>query len=342
MSSTCVLFKDGTSKCTGYNSFAFGDPDEPKTNVLVDTGFPVATQIESGANHFCALLKTGKVLCSGVNGSGQLGDGTGEDSIHPVEVKGLSDVVEIAIGGNTTCARHAAGNVSCWGDNSYGQVGDGSSANALSPKPVKSLANVKQVRLGSGHACAILSDQSVKCWGANWYGNVGDGTLKNQLSPVAVHGLSGVAELALGYTYSCARFADGSVKCWGDRTMGIVGDGGAMAGNQLTPGPAVSGLSQAKALAAGNYGHVCALLADQSVKCWGYGFQGRLGNGTDDNRNLPTAVANVGGAVQIVAGNDHSCAMLSERSVKCWGQNSNGQFGNGTYVDAPTAADMRL
>jgi len=36
--------------------------------------------------------------------------------------------------------------------------------------------------------------------------------------------------------------------------------------------------------------HVCAILADGSAWCWGYGMNGELGNGIASSQNLPVKV----------------------------------------------------
>ncbi len=75
-------------------------------------------------------------------------------------------------------------------------------------------------------------------------------------------------------------------------------------------------------------GHVCALLPDGAVKCWGNGGYGQLGDGA--TTSSPTPVAAISGALTIAVGFFHSCAVLSNGSVWCWGLNNHGQLGNGT------------
>jgi alpha-tubulin suppressor-like RCC1 family protein len=80
--------------------------------------------------------------------------------------------------------------------------------------------------------------------------------------------------------------------------------------------------------------HTCALLNDGTARCWGYNQDGRLGNGTLTDSNLPIAVSGLTDAVAIAAGNGHTCALLIAGTVSCWGVNSSGQLGNGTFTNS--------
>src|SRR5438067_1925375 len=82
--------------------------------------------IAAGGNHTCALTGQGGVRCWGDNTFGELGDGTKELRVAPVQVKGLSSGVEsVSPSGYHTCATLETGGVKCWGDNSVGELGDG-------------------------------------------------------------------------------------------------------------------------------------------------------------------------------------------------------------------------
>jgi alpha-tubulin suppressor-like RCC1 family protein len=82
------------------------------------------------------------------------------------------------------------------------------------------------------------------------------------------------------------------------------------------------------------------LLADATVKCWGYNANGQLGNGTNTDSNIAVTVSGITGAAAIVAGSYHSCALLSDTTVKCWGNNAYGGLGNGTNTASNTPVSV--
>jgi alpha-tubulin suppressor-like RCC1 family protein len=65
--------------------------------------------------------------------------------------------------------------------------------------------------------------------------------------------------------------------------------------------------------------HSCAILSDKSVKCWGLGREGQLGNASNTSSSTPVVVSNVSNAVEIAAGDYHTCALSASGSVQCWG-----------------------
>jgi hypothetical protein len=75
----------------------------------------------------------------------------------------------------------------------------------------------------------------------------------------------------------------------------------------------------AKALSCGHQ-HTCAILDDDTLKCWGEGDGGRLGYGGTGDRRAPdaTAVVNLGSgrtAKAVSTGKEHTCAILDDDTL---------------------------
>jgi len=62
------------------------------------------------------------------------------------------------------------------------------------------------------------------------------------------------------------------------------------------------------------YGHVCVILDDKSVKCWGKNVHGQL--------DVPNEVV-VSGGKQVSAGKGHTCTIVKNSAISlvCWGRN---------------------
>jgi alpha-tubulin suppressor-like RCC1 family protein len=306
----------------------------------------------SGNTGPCVLQSTGKVVCWGQNEHGQCGDGTATVALQaaPLEVKGLTDAVEIASGVWHTCARRATGEVVCWGDNCIGELGDGNGHNPMYPNamcaqpsgiPTPNLVKVVgitdavQITAGTWHTCARLKGGAVKCWGIAANGQLGDGSsgLANDpplsptwmvhASPVDVVGLSDAVDVAAGNGTTCAVRANGQVACWGGGENG--GGGTKLLETSVVPvvNPALTGVTTMRIWAP----VVCALLKTGEVTCWGGNQGAGLGNGMllpANNYTQTTApgspVLGFSDAIRL----DVGCAVRSTHTGLCWGRDTLG------------------
>ena len=131
--------------------------------------------------------------------------------------------------------------------------------------------------------------------------------------------------------HACALIGGGTVRCWGANQYEQLGDGTTQ--DSDTAAAPVIGVEGATSLSAG-IDYSCAVLADGSVRCWGFNLSGQIGDGTMLNIAMESRqVRGVRGATAVAAGGSHACAVVAEGAVVCWGSNEFGQLGDGTTVD---------
>lgn len=145
-------------------------------------------------------------------------------------------------------------------------------------------------------------------------------------------------QIDVGHEFACALLESEKVMCWGRNDRYQLGSGGSSTASSEVP-KLVVGLSGVKRLAVGLY-HACALLADGTVKCWGFNNHGQLGDGSTTDRSTPVLVSGLGNVMDITAGESFTCALLSDKTVRCWGDNASGQLGDGSTVSSSTPSSI--
>ena len=322
----CVLTDRETIRCWGnrrHPLWGYGRATPglagPAAVADLPIGGPVA-QLTKGAGHECARMTAGDVRCWGRATGGLLGYGNRNDigdnetpaGVGPVPIGVSEPVVDIGGGDDFVCAVFRSGRVRCWGSNHAGQLGMGHQqeinvGDDETPADMDSdvLLGGRAVQVAGGRykACALLDTGKVRCWGLN----AEDWDPENKR--------------VVGRSFGLGYGAFGTTEPIGDD------EPPSEAGDLELPGTA-------EKIAVGGY-HMCALMDDGAVRCWGSGGQGNLGHGRghDAIGDNETAAATIplyfeSPVVDIAAGYWHTCVLLENGSVRCWGDgNSAGQLG---------------
>lgn len=227
--------------------------------------------------------------------------------------------VEASLG--FSCALLSDRSVRCWGANDERRLGLNVTRNAPQDRIAELPLNIKQIALGARHGCAVTESGEVYCWGSNSNGQRGDGTnvpIDQIATPVA--GLSGVSKVTAGEYFNCALLNIGEVRCWGRNRYGQIGIGNS---SELSPTPqSPDGLTGVVDIDAGE-NHVCAALADGSVRCWGRSEFGESGVLVADRITRPNAIEQLDKVHSITTGSGVSCAVRGAGceggSLYCWG-----------------------
>ncbi len=333
---------DGTVSMWGIaRETGFGDGRSSKTafheKPTPVAGITTAVQVAVNEQHVLVLLADGSVVGWGANNECQVGNGDPAKKMlrndrlppvySPVPVTGLRNVKAVAAGDAFSVALLNDGTLMTWGRPNLGRLGFGPIGSELDidilpcvpvPTPVPGVSRVKAIAAYSSHTLALLKDGTVIAFGRNKEGQLGDGTRKPRETPVKVLGVANAVAVAAGDESSVALLADGAVWTWGSKSNGRSGDG-EEEGSKPTPGP-VAGLPGAKAIATG-VGIVMVQLKDGTLRGWGEGYYGALGNNSaGDVFFKPQTPIGLGPVVAYSLAGGAGFAWKADGTLMAWGQ----------------------
>ena len=276
----------------------------------------IKNTIATGEYHSLFITQTQTVKTVGGNDRGQLGNGTTNDSLEFVDVLGkdgvglLNDVIAVSAGSYHSLALKSDGTVWAWGCNYYeGRLGDGTAVDKTTPVQVRGgesgeefLTDIVAISTGYNHSLALKSDGTVWSWGDNEYGKLGDGTAVDKTTPVQVKGgesgeefLTNIVAISAGDDHSLALKVDGTVWAWGNDGNGQLGDGTTV--DKTTPVQVKGGETEEEPLvniAAISSSAISnasfAIKSDGKIYGWGENGKGELGDGTTDDKSIPTEI----------------------------------------------------
>lgn len=295
--------------------------------------------------------------------------GSGEPSERTASVVRSArpdSVIDVRAGSGFTCVLTTRGQVRCWGRQAdplcqpqhAGNIGDDELPYAVPALDFGADRWARQLGLSflSGHACALLDDGSVRCWGRDDRGQLGLGpgvtdwcdSPKETLAALPPLLPQRAAEIHVQSANTCAVVPDDSgirrVYCWGDNSHGQLGQGHLDNLHRPPERPVDLGGASVEQLSVGVH-HVCALLDDGAVRCWGGNSYLQLGNGWSPEHFVGDGRGN--GAIGAIP-NDPSldveglegfevaavrsnggwtCVLGTQGAVRCWGANNNGALG---------------
>ena len=177
------------------------------------------------------------------------------------------------------------GELWCWGENSAGQILPASGAHVYDR--LDSHLNPFVYAVGSQFTCYAGVDFETRtnpisqCRGVDIASLSGFPQIRDYPS------VFGAVAMEAGGISACALFTGGDLRCWGRNFAGQLGNGEVT--QEPVPVPVVpTGDHNWTAVDLGEY-NTCGI-AESITYCWGDNTNGTLGDGTEDNRSVPTAV----------------------------------------------------
>jgi alpha-tubulin suppressor-like RCC1 family protein len=287
---------DGNLYAWGNNSQGeLGDGTNAAKAVPVRVSAPdgvTFAAIEASYDNSLALTSAGKVYAWGSNYNGALGIGEpceyGFSRNRPVQVTALDSetITDISSKGLHCLALTDDGRVYAWGSNEGGRLGAGSGLGDRInlPVPVSTLDGTRITKISAGNFNSLALDENGKVYEWGWRTSGATATP----SHISFFDGKGIVDIDAGLNFSVALGADGKVYTWGHNAHGQLGNG--PGGTADTPSQVLGlGGKNIVSVAAG-YNYVIALSADGEISAWGDNSEGQLGNGSDEDSDIPILV----------------------------------------------------
>jgi hypothetical protein len=267
-------------------------------------GLPPLLRISFTQIWTCALSETGEAYCS----SGGMTNW----------VKKTTDArfTEIEVGQYGVCALATDARAFCWAHEGRGVWHtDGRTRSIPEPTPLETDLRFMDIAdTEHGTMCFVSLNQEPYCWGHNDYFQTGREPRVGLVSGLErVTGNISAVEVDGNGFETCAADATGAVFCWGAAgyITGIT--------SVSSPTPRRIPFSQPLHGVSVGSGVACALTPERHAVCWGWNYEGGLGNGTHNVVSTTPVPVSGGLRFSMLAAGQAICGITLEGALYCWG-----------------------
>ena len=319
----CAIDRRQRLWCWGDNRYGvLGPPGTGDANAVVQI-FPEHRIVDVSLNltTTCAVTDAGAVLCIGTPADRD------QPMIAPRAVRGVVGAVAVELGRLRGCVMGAAGGVCCWGWDVAGEylLGDDDERDEIaSGEPPDKLCPTGSDDDPGDDADNDADDDADDAGDA-------DDTIRGINTAYRMAGVERAVDIAVGDDFVCALRADGTALCSGDKLP--------HAKNLPLPlnteePEVITGIRDAVAINA-DEDHLCAILDNRTVTCWGNNQFGQFdgyqstdrADRTDRGQGKPVAIAGLRDVRAVSVASDAGCALTTSGRAFCWGHNRSGKFG---------------
>lgn len=299
------------------------DSDTVSSDITLYAGWVISgiKNVSAGPSFSMFIRSDDTLWGMGANSRGQLGDGTENYSLIPIQI--MTDVQFVETGDEHTMILKNDGTLWGTGFNEHGELGDGTQVNKSSP--VHIMSDVASVSAGESHTMILKTDGTLWGTGANAWGQLGDGTGEDKYTPVQI--MSEVKSVSAGSRHTLIIKTDGTLWGTGANSHSELGGTGDLWDNYDSP---VQTMDNVESVSTGIF-YSLILKTDGTLLGVGNNSYGQLGDGTESERHGYEDPIEMATNVRVIsAAYNHTMYLKNDNTLWASGNNSYGELGDGS------------